>query len=479
MILPTNGKVIVFDDNYSQVKDLLSVLSKERVPYVYYQDETGEDLPSEPIKNVRLIFLDIQLVSGQTLSSHNIISTIGGRLSRVLERNNNYILVYWSTKKDKYKKVLTEAFSDKLKDFKPILTVSLDKTEALKEENNTLELILDEIKDKSEDFKLFKIFALWENLVNNSAGHLINDFTNFISKDDNWDDSTKYLLHKLSEAYSGKTINEKNDNQKLKDALFTLNHTLLDTIEDRVVKTIIEKNNLIKDIVLDIKESEQDFAPLINNKLLLSQMEFQGNVPGCIFLIEQELESKKQLINNKLEKVKNNNEIPADKKDKAIENAQKKRDEDIRNIDFSYKSMQKNFNIIVNSLVHKNDETERKKTREEILDSSIKIELNISPLCDFAQQKMQCVRMIPGLLLKSDLKNNINASSLYNYLSDSIINFNGENYYLLFDFRFLYSRPEKAIKQRKAFNKIKHQLLSEIQLKLGAHITRSGVLYVQ
>ncbi len=479
MILPTNGKVVVFDDQYSQVKSLLSVLSKERVPYLYYQDETGEDLPEKPIKNVRLVFLDIQLISGQTLSNHNIISAIAIRLNKILEKENNYILIYWSTKENKYKDLLEKTFNDQLKEYKPIITLSLDKTEALKPENNTIELIIQEIKDKSEDFKLFKVFALWENLVNNSAGHLINDFTNFISKDESWDESTKYLLYKLSQAYSGKTINDKAENEKLKDALFTLNHTLIDTIEDRISKTINEKKETLNDIILDKKTSNQDFGSVINNKLLISEMEFKGNIPGTFFLIEDELKQKKEILKQKLEGIINNDKIPDDKRKGVIEKAKKKYSEEIKNLEFFERNVEKNYKIIVNSLVTIDSEKERKVLRDSILESSMKIELNISPLCDYAQEKMQCARIVPGLLLDIGYKEQLSTTNMYNYISDCEIRFRDKDYYLLFDFRFLYSKPETILKRRIAHNKIKHQLLADIQLKLGSHVTRSGVLYVQ
>jgi hypothetical protein len=131
MILPTNGKVVIFDDQYEQIEGLLKTLSKERVPFLYYKDELGEDLPDKPIKKVRLVFLDIELVSGQTLSNHNIISSIGARFEKVLEKNNNYVLIYWSTKEKKYQEVLNQAFEERLIDYKPIVALSLNKSEAL------------------------------------------------------------------------------------------------------------------------------------------------------------------------------------------------------------------------------------------------------------------------------------------------------------------------------------------------------------
>ncbi len=206
MILPRNGKVVIFDDKYEDVQALLGALSKDSVPYHYYQDEGGEDLPTQPIKNVRLVFLDLELITGQSLPVKNIIGAIAGRLFAVIEPGTKYVLIYWSTKEDRYREVLDDAFVNGLSDYKPILTLSLNKVEALKQ-SDTLNFISQGIREKADDFKLFEIFTLWENLVNESAGYLINDFTDFIKSDENWDDGAKYVLYKLGTVLKNKFFN--------------------------------------------------------------------------------------------------------------------------------------------------------------------------------------------------------------------------------------------------------------------------------
>lgn len=479
MILPTNGKVVVFDDVYEDVEGLLKTLSKNKIPYNYYQDEGGEDLPDTPINNVRLIFLDIQLISGQSVSDHSIRSTIGIRLQKILEKNNNYILIYWSTKENKYKDMLEDAFENGLKDYKPILTLSINKVEALKKGDKIVDFIINEIEEKSDDFSLFKVFALWENLVSNSAGNLINDFTNFIGKDENWDDSAKYVLHKISQAYSGKTINNKSEIEKLGDAFSTLNQTLIDTIENNIPKVINEHKSLLKDIISNEKKGNENFSSIINNKLLLSELEFNGNVPGCLFLIEEEIEAQNETIEHQFKKEIEKLPSGIENREQIISKKKLRNKDKINALVLHSKGIEKNFNIIVNSVINAEEEAVRKSLRDRILKDSIKIELNVSPLCDFAQEKLPCVRLLPGLLLKSDYGGEINRNSAYNYLSDCIIKFRDSDYYFLFDFRFLYSKPEKLLKRRISNNKLRHQILSDIQLKLGSHVNRPGVIYVE
>ncbi len=477
MILPTNGKVVIFDDQYEQIEGLLKALSKERIPFFYYKDELGEDLPNMPIKNVRLIFLDIELVSGQTLSNHNIVSSIGGRFEKVLEKNNNYILIYWSTKEEKYQKVLDQAFEDRLSDYKPIISLSLDKSRALKRKGDVIDFILKEITGKSEDFNLFKIFALWENLVNDSAGNLINDFTNFIGKDSSWDENAKHVLYKLSQAYSGKTINRKKDQEKLKDSFSTLNQVLIDQIENDIKPAIEYNRDIINGNIVARDNDDNQYSSLINNKLLLSESFRNGSIPGCVFFIDEEFEVKRKELVAKRDKVNSNPRIPEAAKKEALKSENKK----IKEFDENTNRAKKIFKSIVNGLITGEESKEKDELRKNITEKSICIELNISPLCDYAQEKMPFVRLLPGLLLESELiqGDDLIMHNSYNYFSDGNINLNEKDYHLLFDFRFLYSKPESVLKTRDSYYKLRHQLLSDVQLRLGNHINRSGVIYIQ
>jgi len=477
MILPTNGKVVIFDDQYEQIEGLLKTLSKERVPFLYYKDELGEDLPDKPIKNVRLVFLDIELVSGQTLSNHNIISSIGARFEKVLEKNNNYVLIYWSTKEKKYQEVLNQAFEERLIDYKPIVALSLNKSEALDQKGKIIDFIIKEIAEKSKNFNLFKIFALWENLVNDSAGNLINDFTNFIGKDSNWDENAKHVLYKLSQAYSGKTISKKEDEEKLQDSFSTLNQVLIDHIENDI-KPIIEANKgIVKGSIVAREKDDQQYSSIINNKLLLSETTHNSSVPGCLFFVDDEFELEKGKLIEKRDKIEANPHIKEEDKVKALSSETNK----IKDFEEREKNnkIDKTYNQIINGIITGEESKEKTELRTQISEKSINIELNISPLCDYAQEKMPLVRLLPGLLIESDLMDVLIKHNTYNYFSEGSIRFLKKDYYFLFDFRFLYSELKSDILKRPSNNKIRHQFLSDIQLRLGNHINRSGVIYVQ
>lgn len=470
MILPTNGKVAIFDDSYEDVKNLLKALSKQKIPYVYYQEEDGTDLPETPIDNIRLVFLDLELVvNSKTVTEQSIVSTIYARLSQVIEPNSNYILVYWSTKQDKYGKAVEDSFNHGLKEYKPIITISLDKI-ATKQSSNPVEFIINNINEKAPDFKILKVFSFWENLVNNSSGELINSFVNFIDKDDSWDDVAKYLLYKLAYAYGGREIIPLTEVEKIKNSFYTLNHTFIDTLESNISKSLNGRDKDFTDVIST--EGDDSFKTIINNKLLISEDTFSGDLPGTFFLIENEINQQLQSIQQTLDKTNQNDKIPVEQREAVINKAQLRANKENEKVNLKQAALKTNYNNIINSLLR----DENRGLHNEIIDKSIKIELNISPICDYAQQKMPCCRILPGLLIEKDYP--IEKGNAYNYVSDAVINFSKKDYLLVFDFRYLYSMPNSISRRRISNYKIRQQILADIQVKLGSHVNRAGVLYL-
>ncbi len=474
MILPTNGKVAIFDDKYDQVKKLLGALSKNGVPYFYFQDEGGDDLPSEPISNIRLVFLDLELVTDGSANVQNIVSSIGGRLSKVLEEKANYVLVYWSTKREKYGQIIDDAFNNGLSNYKPILKISLNKAEALQDANNTINFIINEIKANAAGFEVLKVFSFWENLVNDSAGNLVDGFTDFISKDELWDDNAKYILYKLAYAYGGKEIASLSEIEQVKNAYYTMNHTLIDSIENVIsFKIESQKEHFVK-VISPSFEGADNFTTIINKKLLVSDKSFSAHIPGCIFFVEEAIDREKKEIIQSIEKIKSNDLIPESKKLAVLKKAEANGEFINREIAFKHKAFIKNYNSIFNDFLSE----EGRSDRASILDECLKMELNISPMCDYAQGKMPCCRIVPGFFIPEKFENIIKKNNAFNYIADPKINIDEVNYILVLDFRYLYSISESILKNKKSSLKLRQLLLADIQLKLGSHINRAGVLYL-
>lgn len=474
MIFPNNGQVVVFDDNPDEVKDLFKALSIHKIPFVYYQDEAGEDLPEKPLEGVRIIILDLQLFTSGVVSEKNVIASIAIRLERVLQKDHGYLLLYWSTKEDKYVEILNKAFETDLSAFKPILQLSLNKSEAMSDPHKTFDYVKDKLIVEIARVDVLQAFMQWENLMSASTSKLVTEFFNLVPRDEKWNDNLKSILERLAIAYSGKRALQPDysANNKLSDAFFTLNQIHIDNIEQAVKlhEDTFDANGLFNNQIKD----EDVYCHKINSKLLIADGSDRGLIPGSIFFIDSELESKEKDILYRFDNWVNNEEIPAEIKEKHIEKKKKEMDRKISDLNSQLESNEKIYNEILYPCLQ---ETERGDLKE-ILRESIKVELNISPLCDYAQNKLPLCRLLRGLMIKDSYREKLIKSNVSLYISDVPITFNECNFYFVFDFKFLFSVEEKFIRMRSSPIKLRHQLLADIQVKLGNHVNRPGVLYI-
>lgn len=419
MILPKNGKVIVFDDQHKDVEILLKILSKERIPYLYYQDELGTDLPDFPVENVRLVILDLELVSNN-LTSHNIIAAIGQRLKRVLTKNTSYILIYWSEKEGKYRSDLENAFNSGLKEYKPIIIKSLSKTEA-KVNSNPINFIRESLSDEMKLYNSMNAFLLWESCANNASGTITNSLINIFLDCSDWDKNFCNLLFTLSRAEVGTDIIKSlTDKEKLTTAFEIINSTLIDTIENNFQK------ELEKITISEIKELEQKIQPEEKIKLNTS-----------INLIKSE--SLNHYFSGNLY-IKPLSDVG---KDIIAHNFQLTKLEDINN-----------------------------STPKLIC-------LDITPSCDYSQRK-DYTRILYGVIVsgifsKSDLK-----SEDSRYRLCPIMELETSSY-LIFDYRHFESFSHvnfEAKFEEKPKYRLRKNILLDIQAQLSNHINRPGFVTI-
>lgn len=419
MILPNNGKVVVFDDRHKDVETLLRALSKERIPYLYYQDELGLDLPEMPIENVRLVILDLELVSNN-LTSHNIIGAIGKRLKTVLTKNTSYVLIYWSEKEGKYKESLERAFNDGLKEYKPILIKSLSKV-AAKVSDNPINYIREGLRDEMKLFNSLNAFLLWESCVNNAAGIITNNLTNIFAKSTEWDKNFCNLLYTLSKSQAGtETVKSLSNREKLASAFEIINSTLIDTLETNF------QSKLGEIIVNEIKEGGQGIQP--NEKIKLNT---------SIHLIKS----------------------------------------DSLNHYFTGNLYLKILSEIGQNIIKHNF---KESKLEEINKSNPRLVcLDITPTCDYSQRK-NYTRILYGVIVRGEFSKSDLREEDSRYKLCPIMEFDSSSYFIL-DYRHFktFSKVEFDIEfTEKPKYRLRNNLLLDIQAQLSNHINRPGIVTI-
>jgi hypothetical protein len=279
--LPSDGSVLIIDDNIEEALPLIKLLSKNGIASTYYTGIRDADLPAQPAQKIRLAFLDIQLIPG--LSKSNYATNIKKLLHQIIpDENGPYILIIWSglsevyadeledqvtspefakrpvihlrfKKADYFEHVsdnslqeqLDEAYStlagrfikDDLAVIERVINSSIPAQSQYKAKSDALQFISRDLQDKLKGVDSFHLFTIWENLVNKAAGKTVASFSKLYQTDEYWTDNLKSGVYRMAYARLGKTIDSVDEDELIRNALKTLNHSFLDTLENEISET--------------------------------------------------------------------------------------------------------------------------------------------------------------------------------------------------------------------------------------------------
>jgi len=462
MNLPKSGRVVVIDDESKDALPLIKVLSRQKISTTYFSGRI-EELPNKHFTDVRIVFLDIVLEGMSGREEEKIILSV---LYKVIEKiispeNGPFILILW-TKHDNYNDTLEKMLKNQ--NYQPIL-LNLQKTECMKEDNDEydLEKISTKIEEKLKKVGIYDIFLLWENIVHDSVSTTINEFSQLIKFDDNWNAEMVKIYYNLAKAWVGQHIDSIDSKEILRNALFTFKGIFEDNLEKNIknTETIPEIVFLEKNMNQNLKE---DIKAKINSKLLLDIDCKKIFPPGCLYFIEDCNNSEKEiLINDAINKTELNKQ---------------------------YKQYKKSFCGKKND-VSKNEFEE--KFLETLSDKIELIQLEVTPFCDYIQKKMKVSRLVKGFLCPIQISFDMCGTNLpvnlygknslikqhtqFLYLSP-IFEYKGKQYFLILDFRHFTSSKNEKMQNKKILFRLRKDILSEIQVKLSSHINRTGVLYL-
>jgi len=416
MKIPHSGRVIVIDDKMSEAAPLLRALAKQGVPVAYFTGTEADELPTEPPRGTRVVFVDIVLgTEGQ--SSKTKISVVMGVLKRLIgPQNGPYIVVAWTKHPDEIE-ALREGLSRH--DPAPMKLLDLQKISymepATEEGERRFKHDAVSMVEKKLDSELEKVGALavllaWEDLVHDAASGVTHDLYSLVPHDENWNRNASGVFRGLADAYAGKQLSPGDVTEVAQNALRTLTGVHVDALE-----SLIGRDERVKNVTgLDLNASFDDTAATakLNARLALADVVDSDPVqPGDLFGLGCN--------------------------DFDIEIS--------RHIKSSCKS---DVRFVV---------------------------LEVSPPCDYAQAKWLRHRLLPGFLWrhprggKPECKN-----PLYGWKSD-VLDIDGEPWLLIFDLRCLTSKKLHDIPGRR-LRRVRRGTLADIQAKLAYHISRPGVI---
>jgi len=311
---------------------------------------------------------------------------------------------------------LIEGLKNNLKENPPIFILNLKKSECKDSQGNyEISKVEKKLKKELKKAGAFQLFVIWENLVHKSTGKIVNDFSSFYPMDDNWDSNMCGVFQKLARAYVGKQLNDGETDKLIKDALLTFNGTFLDTLENEISNKKIEGLK-----INDSNNVNNDITAQINSRLHLIIQPPKNSVPGNIYEWENQV---------------NINDL---------------------------------FDGDINSCPQKDNFLMKLKY----------ILLEVSPSCDYAQNKWKLHRVLHGLMWPENDFNKIKKKADYIYTSP-IFKVDNKIYKFVFDLRYLTTLSLDELKDKKPVLRIRHDLLVDIQSKIAGHINRPGVICLE
>lgn len=432
-MIPLNGRIAIVDDDEKQAMPLMRVLSRNNIPYTFYKGNDYRFLPETPENDIRILFLDLNLLGNTEEDTKDIRSVLIPTLSRILSPHNYpYILILWSRQESLYLKTLEDVFKNELKECSPIAIKNYVKSDFFHdygtEEDDTQDdsLIIDELKRILAELPAYSYLMQWENCVHNAADETIQDIFHDFHSIDKWDNNANCVLDMFAKSYLGKHYNDSSIKNRAKASLLFLNDVYCDTLESNVIACeFSEENDLSYSVSREYKD---EMAAKINGCLLLSNLFDSSCQPGCV--------------------------LPIDLKEE--------------NTKYFHELFHDCF--ITGDLSNK----DAKQLKKDIYKSLLPFEVVLTPDCDYAQMKAKYFRLVQGVIINADFKSHVNFQSDAFYVSP-VFEYRGQKRVLILNYRYLVTYVEGHQYPNPLF-RVRDSILAEMRSKLARHISRHGIM---
>lgn len=453
MSLPINGRIAIIDDQIKHAEPLIKILSKNQLPHTYFSGDVLY-LPEEANNDIRLLFLDINLIDD---GEHND-KILKGRLIPVIDRvistnNYPYIIVFWSRHEHHRTLLENDIFENDLKTKKPIGYLSANKSDFFDLEgiytddfDAKMTNLFEKINELFNSFHSYKLLLNWENTIHDSADSTLQQIFSSHHQKDGWQNNSNCIISKLGNAYLGNYYKDANVTEKNVSSFISFNSVFKDTLDSKVYNF---SQNPSEELTYDLEKADvNEILSIINEKLNLSKDIVNTNDPGNIIFYDDD-KLFKQILSK------------------------------IISI-FKLKNSLKDTYVGIEEAVLKKEVTKKfDEIKTEIKNSWKKIGVIVTPICDYVQKNNHIYdRVINGLFIDKKFKEYVDTNSEAVFICPFTITLDTVEYILVLDFRYFTTTNLTVLNKDQIKFRIRQELLSEIQSKLSRHINRQGILFV-
>lgn len=309
-------------------------------------------------------------------------------------------------------------------------------------------MLFQKIGDALKDLEAFNLFCEWDKVVAQSIGDTTDDFmglTNEILDDNLREQQLAKILTLISISYSGENgfLNFQTDQEKTDSFLLALTQILNDDIDRNVLN---ERQNEFK----QWKATNQDeidnlyveISPSLLNRKLLICYPNRFDLTGSVYKITSISQEFKRIVRDCVDHGSTVKTLRIKYK-KKTEEAKKR---DAQSVSF--------FEYVAGLFTP--------------------IELNVTPLCDIVQNKNINHRLLSGFIAEAKFYDCIKKND--SFYKSPLFSYGSQSVFIGLDLRSFSSCSLYELQQKKYIFTLRTNLINDIQTKLGAHVSRIGVL---
>jgi hypothetical protein len=213
------GRVVLVDDDVTEAMPVIKAFSKLGVPVAYFDGTQGQlPQPTRRLRGVRLAILDMDLGVGG--SDENKASTLSAVLGLVIARDNGpYGVLIW-TKHPELKELVTKYIYERAEVANPVFVVMLRKSEFRRERGvgfasaRLSKRLVGELATHSP----LECMQVWEGLCFHAATNVTNSLSEFADSacrsleewKQAWQEDAQRLLFALGKAHAEKHLSAEN-----------------------------------------------------------------------------------------------------------------------------------------------------------------------------------------------------------------------------------------------------------------------------
>ena len=419
---------------------------KLEIPTVWFRGTGKEDFPDEPLRGVRLLILDLVLNPPNfdaNWAAGAVYSTVAATYV-----SGPLILILWTSHPDdriNFELSLNKYNSDLPPQEKvlPIAIIDAHKGQYMANKspgNNNInkfeiDKIISKVNDVLGDLSPFNELLEWEAACSDASSATINIISTLaLSLSDLdiglWRTGTKGLMNSLAEASGGKDAIQEEVPEMYRSALYES----LAMIQEDAVRSLsrLQDVSLVQPFI-QLADIQERTATAALNSILLTAYALSSDIPGTVLCMQTA---------------------------------------NIDNMPFLAENTNKEYRRFVANFFGPKYPPNKKV----ILSSCKPVLIEVSPSCDYAQQKRKRLRFAVGLLIPSELDEHLLNSAEYIKKIGPII-YNSNILYLAIDSLHFFSSPINIELPIPLF-RLRSHVLVDIQSWLGGHLSRPGHLHL-